>query len=334
MDPRNPHALSLEHLAIGNGKKLSQGNGILRIKPRHANAERKLVRGIHFLVQQLQDAFQPMENGFAAVLCSLLSEDHEFIGEAFPGEGISIGFLHQEPRLDPAKTVLGNVEEGVAATKALLARYDEVNAKLGEDLSPEQMEKVLAVRGRLPALRYVIAFDDDARGAGVLGLEQVYTRGRAARSQRTSWQGDALKVRPEDLATLIYTSGTTGEMKGVMLTHGNIASNVTTCCNLFTFGPDDECLSFLPLSHIFERMFGHYSMFHSGVLINYAENVDTVAADMQRWRPTLMASVPRLYATISVNDQTSSRVSGGSKPSTFSSVRDAWSGSTLESSSS
>ncbi|MEA2712193.1 MAG: long-chain acyl-CoA synthetase, partial [Gemmatimonadales bacterium] len=150
----------------------------------------------------------------------------------------------------------------------------------------QQMEKVLAVRGRLPALRYVIAFDDDARGAGVLGLEQVYTRGRAARSQRTSWQADALKVRPEDLATLIYTSGTTGEMKGVMLTHGNIASNVTTCCGLFTFGPDDECLSFLPLSHIFERMFGHYSMFHSGVLINYAENVDTVAADMQRWRPT------------------------------------------------
>jgi long-chain acyl-CoA synthetase len=162
----------------------------------------------------------------------------------------------------------------------------------------QQMEKVLAVRGRLPALRYVIAFDDDARSAGVLGLEQVYTRGRAARSQRTSWQSDALKVRPEDLATLIYTSGTTGEMKGVMLTHGNIASNVTTCCSLFSFGPDDECLSFLPLSHIFERMFGHYSMFHSGVLINYAENVDTVAADMQRWRPTLMASVPRLYEKI------------------------------------
>jgi long-chain acyl-CoA synthetase len=164
--------------------------------------------------------------------------------------------------------------------------------------SRQHMEKVLAARERLPALRHVIAFDDDARGPGVLSLDQVYACGRSARTHRTTWQADALKVRPEDLATLIYTSGTTGEMKGVMLTHGNIASNVTTCCSLFTFGPDDECLSFLPLSHIFERMFGHYSMFHSGVLINYAETVDTVAADMQRWRPTLMASVPRLYEKI------------------------------------
>ena len=100
---------------------------------------------------------------------------------------------------------------------------------------------------------------------------------------------------PDDLATLIYTSGTTGEMKGVMLTHGNIAFDVSTCCQLFTFRQNDECLSFLPLSHIFERMFGHYCMFHSGVIINYAESVDTVGADMEHCRPTLMASVPRLY---------------------------------------
>ena len=164
--------------------------------------------------------------------------------------------------------------------------------------SRQQMEKVLAVRERLPALRHVIAFDDDARAAGVLSMEEVYARGRSARQRRTRWQAEALQVRPDDLATLIYTSGTTGDMKGVMLTHGNIASNVTTCCGLFTFSQDDECLSFLPLSHIFERMFGHYCMFHSGVTINYAESVDTVAADMQRWRPTLMAAVPRLYEKI------------------------------------
>jgi long-chain acyl-CoA synthetase len=164
--------------------------------------------------------------------------------------------------------------------------------------SRQQMEKVLAVRDRLPALRHIIAFDEEARGPGVLSLEQVYACGRSARAHGANWQRDALAVGPSDLATLIYTSGTTGEMKGVMLTHGNITSNVTTCCGMFDFADDDECLSFLPLSHIFERMFGHYSMFHAGVVINYAEGVDTVAADMQRWRPTLMAAVPRLYEKI------------------------------------
>src|SRR3954468_23297351 len=77
--------------------------------------------------------------GKSSLLKIMAGEDTQFIGEAFPAEGISIGFLHQEPRLNAEKTVLGNVEEGVAETKALLERYDEVNAKLGEDLSPEEM---------------------------------------------------------------------------------------------------------------------------------------------------------------------------------------------------
>ena len=76
-------------------------------------------------------------------------EDQEFIGEAFPADGITVGFLHQEPRLNPDKTVKGNVEEGVAPIKALLDRYDELNMKLGEDLSPEEMDKVLEEQGRL-----------------------------------------------------------------------------------------------------------------------------------------------------------------------------------------
>ncbi len=161
-----------------------------------------------------------------------------------------------------------------------------------------QLEKLLAIRQRQPRLKHIISFESDASGDGVLTLEQVYALGRAARPRHPTWRADALRVKPGDLATLIYTSGTTGQMKGVMLTHGNITSNVTTCCTLFSFLDNDECLSFLPLSHIFERMFGHYCMLHSGVIINYAESVDTVAADMGKWRPTLMASVPRLYEKI------------------------------------
>ena len=160
-----------------------------------------------------------------------------------------------------------------------------------------QLEKVLGIRDRLPALRYIIAFDP-ATAAGVLPFEQVLERGRAARDRHPDWHASALAVAPDDLATLIYTSGTTGDPKGVMLSHGNIASNVTTCVELFSFTAEDECLSFLPLSHIFERMFGHYCMFHAGVVINYAESIDTVPANMLEIRPHLMASVPRLYEKI------------------------------------
>jgi ATP-binding cassette ChvD family protein len=87
--------------------------------------------------------------GKSSLLKIMAGEDNEFIGEAFPADGISVGFLHQEPRLNPDKTVKGNVEEGVAAIKALLDRYDELNMKLGEDLSPEEMDKVLEEQGRL-----------------------------------------------------------------------------------------------------------------------------------------------------------------------------------------
>jgi len=87
--------------------------------------------------------------GKSSLLKIMAGEDTSFIGEAFPADGISIGFLHQEPRLDAAKDVRGNVEEGVAPIKALLTRYDDVNAKLGEDLSPGEMEKVLEEQGRL-----------------------------------------------------------------------------------------------------------------------------------------------------------------------------------------
>jgi sulfate-transporting ATPase len=87
--------------------------------------------------------------GKSSLLKIMAGEDQHFIGEAFPAAGIKVGFLHQEPQLDPAKTVLGNVEEGVQAIKDLLTRYDELNAKLCEDLAPEEMEKVLEEQGKV-----------------------------------------------------------------------------------------------------------------------------------------------------------------------------------------
>jgi ATP-binding cassette ChvD family protein len=102
--------------------------------------------------------------GKSSLLRIMAGEDNEFLGEAFPADGISVGFLPQEPRLDPKKTVKGNVEEGVAAVKALLDRYDELNMKLGEDLSPEEMDKVFEEQGRLQdRIDAVNAWDIDSQ---------------------------------------------------------------------------------------------------------------------------------------------------------------------------
>ena len=102
--------------------------------------------------------------GKSSLLRIMSGEDTEFIGEAFPAEGVSIGFLSQEPRLDPSKDVRGNVEEGVAGVRALLERYDALNARFGEDLSPEEMDKVLAEQGRVQdRIDQVGAWEIDSR---------------------------------------------------------------------------------------------------------------------------------------------------------------------------
>ena len=161
-----------------------------------------------------------------------------------------------------------------------------------------QLEKIREIRDTLPALRHVIAFEPGLEGPGVLGFDSLLARGRAAMAKYPSWREDALRVAPGDLATIIYTSGTTGEPKGVMLTHGNIASNVAACLPILPMTDRDECLSLLPLSHIFERMAGHYLMFDAGVVISYAESVEAVQTNLVEIRPTVCCAVPRVYEKV------------------------------------
>ena len=162
-----------------------------------------------------------------------------------------------------------------------------------------QLDKVLEVKGQLPGLKHVIVFDGGAatQRPGVLSLTAVEAKGRAVVSQHANWRADALSVGPEDLATLIYTSGTTGDPKGVMLSHYNIWSNVQACLQMIPIGSGDECLSMLPLSHSYERMVD-YTLFQAGVIINYAESFDTVAANLGEVKPTVVLSVPRLYEKV------------------------------------
>ena len=102
--------------------------------------------------------------GKSSLLKIMAGEEKNFIGEAWPADGISVGILHQEPRLNAEKSVLGNVEEGVAEIKALLARYDDLNAKLGEDLSPAAMDKVIEEQARVQdRIEVANAWDLDSR---------------------------------------------------------------------------------------------------------------------------------------------------------------------------
>ncbi|MEO8633802.1 MAG: long-chain fatty acid--CoA ligase [Gemmatimonadales bacterium] len=166
--------------------------------------------------------------------------------------------------------------------------------------SAAQLEKILSIRQPdvTPVLRHIIALDADAVGPGVMPFADLLARGKAAAAKYPRWREEALQVAPDDLATLIYTSGTTGDPKGVMLSHGNLTSNVIQGLKSLDVRETDQCLSFLPLSHVFERMAGHYCMWHSGAIINYAKSFDTLAADMLDRHPTIVLSVPRLYEKI------------------------------------
>ncbi|MBX6332168.1 MAG: long-chain fatty acid--CoA ligase [Gemmatimonadaceae bacterium] len=163
----------------------------------------------------------------------------------------------------------------------------------------EQAAKIASLRSSLPELTWVIAFEDNATSGVDLTLSALEAKGAAAETPATiaQYRDDALRVTPDDVATIIYTSGTTGEPKGAVLTHGNIASNIAAVMHLIPFVEDDVSLSFLPLSHVLERMFD-YLMFSVGVSTAYAESVDTVVANFAEVRPTIVVSVPRVYEKI------------------------------------
>jgi long-chain acyl-CoA synthetase len=183
--------------------------------------------------------------------------------------------------------------------------------------SAEFLRKILAIRHGLPDLQHVIVCDAQSGEPGVLTLAELEARGDAAMERHGDWRTEALSVTPDDLATIIYTSGTTGEPKGVMLSHGNISSNVVASLQTLPLSERDEYLSFLPLCHIFERMVGYYTMLRAGAVISYATSFDTVVTELPEIRPTVVASVPRLYEKIYSRVVDAAIKSGGIKRAIF-----------------
>jgi long-chain acyl-CoA synthetase len=163
-----------------------------------------------------------------------------------------------------------------------------------------QLAKIRAVQRDLPRLEFIILIDPGlAEGPLERSWEVVTSRGAQSRAaDPLLFRAGADAIRPDDLATIIYTSGTTGEPKGTMLSHANISENAAACLKVITLGPSDVSLCFLPLSHIFERMAGFYTMIAAGVSIAFARSIETVAEDASEVRPTVMTGVPRFYEKV------------------------------------
>jgi long-chain acyl-CoA synthetase len=166
---------------------------------------------------------------------------------------------------------------------------------------PVQRKKIQEIVDECPALETVIVMDDlpDDPPAYMTHWTDALAAGRdhwAANEAALTTIAD--EIAPDDPSALIYTSGTTGQPKGVVLTNRNFCSNVKAALQRVPFGEEDHHLSFLPLSHAFERTAGYTAVLAAGARISYAESVEAVSSNLQEVRPTVMISVPRMFEKV------------------------------------
>ncbi len=165
-----------------------------------------------------------------------------------------------------------------------------------------QLNKVMQFKDDLETLRQIIVLNDDftTQDPAVRSYKDMVARGLELRPNhgREYFDKKINKIASDDLLTLIYTSGTTGDPKGVMLTHGNLCSNIKDANAVFGNLEQHTTLLFLPLCHAYERTSGFYTLFSGGAQINMAESIDVVASNLREVSPTIMTSVPKLLETI------------------------------------
>ena len=161
----------------------------------------------------------------------------------------------------------------------------------------KQTEKVLPMLNDLKNIIKVIVMDDTSFDhPNIITMKELIEFGETYRKGNPDdFEKDAMSIKKDDPLTLIYTSGTTGVPKGVMLTHGNLTSNIISSSQVIIVTDQDVFLSFLPLSHTFERMAGHFFPFTVSAKVCYAESIEKVADNIREVHPTIMIAVPRLY---------------------------------------
>ena len=159
--------------------------------------------------------------------------------------------------------------------------------------SEQRWVQLASIRGRFPGLKRVLCLEAP-EAAGAVGAEEWLKSADGAGSAAAP--PDA--VSPDALAAIVYTSGTTGRPKGVMLTHRNVVSNVLALLEIVEVRASDVFLSFLPLSHTFERTVGYYLPIASGACVAYARSIPELPQDLREVRPTILVSVPRVYERV------------------------------------
>ncbi len=168
-------------------------------------------------------------------------------------------------------------------------------AKVAVVSTAEQYQK-LSQAGELPDLEHVIVMDP-GHNEGAESFANLMKDAKAKQGRDAAFDDRLKAVRPEDLSTLIYTSGTTGEPKGVMLTHGNFASNLNYSTEGLGLNSKDSSISFLPLSHVTARHLDYALLCH-GVTLAYCVKFDQLPEAMKTIRPTIFVAVPRVYEKI------------------------------------
>ena len=164
----------------------------------------------------------------------------------------------------------------------------------------EQLDKALAVRDTLPLLQKIVVFDmeglRDFHDPMVISLKQLQALGRAHAQQHSDMLTQrSAACKPEELAILVYTSGTTGKPKGGMHSHHGLVFTVRGFNTLIPRDERDECMCFLPLCHIAERMGGEYFSMYTGAKLNFVENPETVPENVREIAPTVFGAVPRVW---------------------------------------
>jgi len=168
-------------------------------------------------------------------------------------------------------------------------------AKVAVVSNQEQLDRVRAA-GELPALEHTVVMDS-FDGAGAESFAALLAGAEGLQARDAAFDAMVRAVQPDDLATIIYTSGTTGEPKGVMLTHGNLASNISLSTKPFGFTEKDSCISFLPLSHVTARHLD-YGLMCDETTLAYCPKFDLLKDAMQAVRPAVFVAVPRVYEKI------------------------------------